>query len=73
MFALGLEIARTVRRWTDIPVAVGIAPTKTRAKRTGEKLPALVRAATRGVDRLCRYGEPASTAYRTDSDTPSGR
>ncbi|NCA72208.1 MAG: Y-family DNA polymerase, partial [Sphingobacteriia bacterium] len=30
--ALGLEIARTVRRWTGIPVAVGIAPTKTLAK-----------------------------------------
>ncbi len=30
--ALGLEIARTVRQWTGIPVAVGIAPTKTLAK-----------------------------------------
>jgi DNA polymerase V len=29
---LGVEIARTVRRWTGIPVAVGIAPTKTLAK-----------------------------------------
>jgi len=29
---LGLEIARTVRQWTGIPVAVGIAPTKTLAK-----------------------------------------
>ncbi|WP_050799526.1 Y-family DNA polymerase [Thiocapsa marina] len=29
---LSLEIARTVRRWTGIPVAVGIAPTKTLAK-----------------------------------------
>ncbi|CRI64357.1 hypothetical protein THIOKS1190004 [Thiocapsa sp. KS1] len=27
-----MEIARTVRRWTGIPVAVGIAPTKTLAK-----------------------------------------
>jgi DNA polymerase V len=30
--ALGLEIVATVRRWTGIPVAVGIAPTKTLAK-----------------------------------------
>jgi DNA polymerase V len=30
--ALGLEIAHTVRQWTGIPVAVGIAPTKTLAK-----------------------------------------
>ena len=30
--AYGLVIARTVRRWTGIPVAVGIAPTKTLAK-----------------------------------------
>ncbi|WP_295385994.1 Y-family DNA polymerase [uncultured Thiodictyon sp.] len=30
--AYGLEIARTVRQWTGIPVAVGIAPTKTLAK-----------------------------------------
>ena len=30
--AYGLAIARTVRRWTGIPVAVGIAPTKTLAK-----------------------------------------
>ena len=28
----GLEIARTVRKWTGIPVSVGIAPTKTLAK-----------------------------------------
>ncbi len=30
--ALGLEIVARVRRWTGIPVAVGIAPTKTLAK-----------------------------------------
>ena len=30
--ACGLEIARTVRKWTGIPVSVGIAPTKTLAK-----------------------------------------
>ena len=30
--AYGLEIARTVRQWTGIPVAVGIAPTKTPTK-----------------------------------------
>ena len=30
--AYGLEIARTVRRFTGIPVSVGIAPTKTLAK-----------------------------------------
>ena len=30
--ALGLEIARTVRRHTGIPVSIGIAPTKTLAK-----------------------------------------
>jgi DNA polymerase V len=30
--ALGLAMARTVRQWTGIPVAVGIAPTKTLAK-----------------------------------------
>ena len=30
--ALGLEIARTVRQWTGIPVSVGIGPTKTLAK-----------------------------------------
>ena len=30
--AYGLEIARTVKRWTGIPVSVGIAPTKTLAK-----------------------------------------
>ena len=30
--ALGLEIVRTVRQWTGIPVAVGMAPTKTLAK-----------------------------------------
>ncbi len=28
----GLEIAQTVRKWTGIPVSVGIAPTKTLAK-----------------------------------------
>jgi DNA polymerase V len=30
--AYGLDIAQTVRRWTGIPVSVGIAPTKTLAK-----------------------------------------
>ncbi len=30
--ALGLEIARTVKQWTGIPVSVGIGPTKTLAK-----------------------------------------
>jgi len=30
--ARGLDIARTVRQWTGIPVSVGIAPTKTLAK-----------------------------------------
>ena len=30
--AYGLEIARRVRRWTGIPVSIGIAPTKTLAK-----------------------------------------
>ncbi len=32
LHALGLEIARTVRRHTGIPVSIGIAPTKTLAK-----------------------------------------
>ena len=30
--AYGLEIARTVKKWTGIPASVGIAPTKTIAK-----------------------------------------
>jgi DNA polymerase V len=30
--AYALEISRTVRRWTGIPVSIGIAPTKTLAK-----------------------------------------
>ena len=30
--AYGLEIAKTVKKWTGIPVSVGIAPTKTLAK-----------------------------------------
>ena len=32
LFALGLDMARTVKQWTGIPVSVGIGPTKTLAK-----------------------------------------
>ena len=40
--AFGHRVAKTVRKWTAIPVSVGIAPTKTLAKlanRLGKKLP----------------------------------
>ncbi len=60
---LAREIRATVRRWTGIPVSVGIAPTKTLAKlanRTAKKNPAL-----QGVFDLTTHPDPDAVLSAT--------
>jgi len=54
--ALGQAIARTVRRWTGIPVSVGIAPTKTLAKVANR----LAKKGQAGQGPVCHWGEVAA-------------
>lgn len=56
LMALGQAIARTVRRWTGIPVSVGIAPTKTLAKVANR----LAKKGQAGQGPVCHWGELAA-------------
>jgi DNA polymerase V len=47
----GIQIARTVKQWTGIPVSVGIAPTKTLAKAAAR----LVKKKLAGTDAVCEW------------------
>jgi DNA polymerase V len=47
----GIEIAKTIRQWTGIPVSIGIAPTKTLAKVTAR----LVKKRLAGTGAVCEW------------------